>query len=363
MFILKILSNSIPPAILSKVKLKDTEKKIFREILEIDSTTGKERELADRMMDLLRSEGIEVDFVPAPRDAYHPANIIAKWGKPDVVYCTHLDTVPPYIPPVFDGDKVRGRGACDAKGQIISMYLACRRLAEAGAEDFALLLLHGEETGSFGAKEFREFPGGSLVIVGEPTDNKMVSAAKGTKSFKVTIKGKSFHSGYPQMGDSAIDRFVDFALMLRNKEFPVDPVLGATTYNIGQLISDNPQNIVSDEVVFRVYFRTTFESDVLVSDFMCSKASDHISVEALGGDMPMRFTTLPGFATSTVSFGSDAPQLTNFKNHILCGPGSILVAHRQEEFISIAEIDKAVGQYIDMYYKYKNINSNSIFQL
>lgn len=343
--------------------MKDSEIKIFREILEIDSTTGKERVLADRIVEMLRSEGIDADFVPAPCDANQPANVIAKWGTPDIVYCTHLDTVPPYISPVFEGDKVRGRGACDAKGQIISMYLACRRLVQAGAEDFGLLLLYGEETGSYGAKEYRELPGGSLVIVGEPTDNRMVMAAKGTKSFSVTVSGKSFHSGYPEMGDSAIDRFVDFALTLRNREFPVDTVLGATTYNIGKLSSDNPQNIVSDKVTFRVYFRTTFVSDTLVSDLMSSLASDHVRIEAHGGDKPMRFTTLPGFATTTVSFGSDAPQLTNFKDHILCGPGSILVAHRDEEYISIEEIDRAVDQYVDMYYMYKNRNSNSILQL
>lgn len=334
--------------------MKDSEIKLFREILEIDSTTGKERAFADRMVDVLRCEGVAVDFVPSPDDANQPANVFAKWGKPDVVFCTHLDTVPPFIAPVIDGGIVRGRGACDAKGQIISMYLACRRLASTGADNFGLLLLHGEETGSYGAKEFCKWPGGSLVIVGEPTDNKMVIAAKGTKSYGVTISGKSFHSGYPENGDSAIDRFVDIALTLRDKEFPIDTILGATTYNIGKLSSDNPQNIVSDKVSFRVYFRTTFVSDTLVSDFMSSLASDHVRIEAHGGDKPMRFTTLPGFATTTVSFGSDAPQLTNFKDHILCGPGSIMVAHRKEEYIRIEEIDKAVDQYVDMYYKYKN---------
>lgn len=334
--------------------MKESELRFFREILEINSTTGEERKLADMLLAHMRNEGIDAEFAPMPHDAIQPANVFAKWGRPDIVFCTHLDTVPPYISPAFDCDEVRGRGSCDAKGQIISMYLACRRLAAEGATDFGLLLLHGEETGSFGAKEFRTLPGGELVIVGEPTDNCMVKASKGTKAFDVTVIGKSFHSGYPENGDSAIDRFIDFAAALREKKFTNDPVLGATTYNIGKLISDNPQNIISDKVSCRVYFRTTFSSDSQVSEFMASLASNHIKIEPLGGDSPMNYLTLPGFPTTTVSFGSDAPQLTNFKERILCGAGSILVAHRPEEHIRIEEIDKAVKQYVDIYHFYKN---------
>lgn len=323
------------------------------EILETDSTTGQERKLADKLLAHMRAENIDAEFAPIPSDAFQPANVYARWGQPDIVFCTHLDTVPPYIPPVLDGDEVRGRGSCDAKGQIISMYLACRRLAAEGETNFGLLLLHGEETGSFGAKEFRELPGGNLVIVGEPTDNRMVKASKGTKAFAVTVTGKSFHSGYPENGENAVDRFIDFATVLRKKEFAVDPILGATSFNIGKLVSDNPQNIISDKVSCRVYFRTTFASDSAVSDFMASLATKHIKIEPLGGDSPMKYTTLPGFPDTTVSFGSDAPQLTNFKERILCGPGSILVAHRPDEHINIEEIDRAVNQYVDIYHFYK----------
>ena len=334
--------------------MKESELKFFREILETNSTTGEERKLADMLLAHMRNEGIDAAFAPMPHDALQPANIFAKWGQPDIVFCTHLDTVPPYIPPTFDGDEVRGRGSCDAKGQIISMYLACRRLAAEGVSDFGLLLLHGEETGSFGAKEFRTLPGGELVVVGEPTDNRMVKASKGTKAFAVTVTGRSFHSGYPEKGDNAIEKFMDFATAIREKEFARDPVLGATSYNIGKLISDNPQNIISDKVCCRVYFRTTFTSDKEVCDFMASLATNDIKIEALGGDSPMNYLTLPGFPTTTVSFGSDAPQLTNFKERILCGAGSILVAHRHDEHISIEEIDKAVNQYVDIYHSYKN---------
>ena len=71
-----------------------------------------------------------------------------------------------------------------------------------------------------------------------------------------------------------------------------------------------------------------------------------MSVKAFGGDSPTRFEVLEGFETKAVSFGSDAPQLTNCPRKILCGPGSIFVAHRQEECIRLSDIEKAVANYV-----------------
>jgi hypothetical protein len=74
-----------------------------------------------------------------------------------------------------------------------------------------------------------------------------------------------------------------------------------------------------------------------------------MSVVALGGDTPTRYEVLEGFPSKPVAFGSDAPQLTDFRHKILCGPGSILVAHRDEEYISFVDLDAAVENYIRIY--------------
>ena len=360
----------------------------FHRILSVDSTSGEEAQLADMLAVELAADGRRVELFEVGDGT---KNLLVSWGTPKVVFCTHLDTVPPYISPVLEDDVVRGRGSCDAKGQIFAMYEACKVLEAKGCTDFGLLLLAGEETGSFGAKAFNtlvsECPSvmssgvetsmqDAWLIVGEPTDNCMASAAKGTKSFEVTFIGKACHSGYPENGASAIMYFNDFMNALRSIVFPVDSVLGETTWNIGKLSSDNPQNILSDSLTCRVYFRTTFESDQMVCNIMRNiagedaklrfgkpKAQDGsdlvakdvvpwqkaMSVKAFGGDTPSRFETLPGFDTKPVSFGSDAPQLTCFQHKILCGPGSILVAHRDEEHISLADIEKAIAQYVRMY--------------
>ena len=349
--------------------------RLFIEMLEIDSTSGRERTLSDFLAQAFltgknRVEKFDVDLTQ---------NLLFSWGDPKVVFCTHLDTVPPYISPSFDetGQVLNGRGTCDAKGQIFAMWEACKALEARGEEDFGLLLLAGEETGSFGAKAFRDMhPGAEWVIVGEPTDNCMATAAKGTKSFEVTFRGEAFHSGYPEHGQSAIEYFNDFMNALRSIRFPYDDILGETTFNIGRLSSDNPQNILSPELTCRVYFRTTFESDEMVCNIMKNIAGQtaklrfgrprvqdgsdivakdvapwqaSMSVKAFGGDSPTRYETFEGFDTKPVSFGSDAPQLTNFKHKILCGPGSILVAHRPDEHVFIPDIETAIENYIRIF--------------
>ena len=305
-------------------------------------------------------------------------NLLFDWsgtGCPSFVFCTHLDTVPPYIPPevvsVRKGDilpdgkaaeeddtMVRGRGSCDAKGQIAAMYSACLRLYEEGFRDFGLLLLAGEETGSFGAKAYsKDRPGGRFVLVGEPTDNCLVTASKGTKSFEVTIPGKACHSGYPDQGRSAVDRFVRFYNALKMTRFPDDPVLGSTTWNIGKLMSDNPQNILSPEIRFRLYFRTTFVTDGFVEDILSGIFPHDASVTAFGGDTPLHyFHDVEGIETKAVSFGSDAPRINGFPMKAICGPGSILTAHTDKEYVLLYQLEKAEDQYLRIF---KTINELS----
>ncbi len=373
---------------------------LFLQMLQIDSTSGREGEFADFLVERLATSACRVEKFPVEsmtvdclEGCPRPYNILFSWGTPKVVFCSHLDTVPPYIAPTChnevqtdcgcnDSAIIYGRGACDAKGQIFAMYEACLELERRGHTDFGLLLLAGEETGSFGAKAFNSMTDKPfltddvVVVVGEPTDNFMASAAKGTKSFEVEFEGEAFHSGYPQYGRSAVMMFNDFMNALRSIGFPHDPVLGETTWNIGRLSSDNPQNILSDRLTCRVYFRTTFESDEMVcnvmkniagleaklrfgrpkaqdgSDIVAKEVADwqrYMKVTAFGGDAPTRFEVLDGFKAKPVSFGSDAPQLKCFGRKMLCGPGSILVAHRDNEHILLSDLEKAVENYIEIY--------------
>ena len=370
--------------------------RLYTQMLEIDSTSGRERGLADFLAEKFLTQknslsrfDVESMRADTPEGCGVPQNLFFSWGTPKVIFCSHLDTVPPYIAPHIDGSMATGRGTCDAKGQIFAMWEACKAMEDMGMTDFGLLLLAGEETGSFGAKAFNsvistpssvissevEISPDAWVIVGEPTDNCMATAEKGTKSYDVTFSGKSCHSGYPELGASAIMYFNDFVNALRSIVFPVDEVLGETTWNIGDLVSANPQNILSDRLTCRIYFRTTFESDEMVRNIMKNIAGpdarlrfgrpavqdgsdivaksvapwqEAMSVNLRGGDAPTRFEVLDGFPVKAVAFGSDAPVLKCFRHRILCGPGSIHVAHRPDEHIDIEDIETAVRNYIKM---------------
>lgn len=314
---------------------------LFKEILSIDSTSGQEARMSEFLYD--RLEAPQKERLPE-------GNLFLQWGTPRVVFCSHMDTVPPYIPPTFEADRVLGRGSCDAKGQIMCLYTACKELEAAGKTGFGLLILTGEETGSWGAKAFSKtgFTAPYLVI-GEPTENVMVSASKGTKSYDLTFHGKAFHSGYPEYGVSAVDLFLDFMKSLRMMDFGPDPVLGKTTWNVGLLHSDNPQNILSPELTCRLYFRTTFTSDAAVETFMKQAASANVDVVARGGDTPARYFTPDGFDAGPAAFGTDAPHLSGFAHKSILGPGTVKVAHRPDEYILLRDMETAVRQYVQLF--------------
>ena len=340
----------------------------FQELLSIDSTSGKERKVAEWLLERLQAPSKQAFEV-----GDGTLNLLLQWGTPKVVFCTHMDTVPPYIPPEGRGDVIKGRGSCDAKGQLFAMYTACKELEAEGVTDFGLLLLAGEETGSWGAKAFDKTGWGApFLIVGEPTENKMVSASKGTQSYDLLFRGVPFHSGYPQYGVSAVDLFNQFYDKLKAADFGLDPVLGETTWNVGLLQSDNPQNILSPELRCRLYFRTTFTSHDAVRQWMAAaeeafaeegvpgaslrdpvranapgapSPAKALTVTPRGGDVPARYVTLEGFESAPVAFGSDAPHLSHFGHKSICGPGTIRVAHRDDEHILVRDLETAVGLY------------------
>lgn len=342
---------------------------LFLEILSMESTSGKERELAEFLARRLAVPGCAV-FKREVGDG--TLNLLFDWsgtGKPSFVFCTHLDTVAPYIEPKFvrihagdllpDGKTaamadilICGRGSNDAKGQIFTMYSACLGLQKQGFKDFGLLLLSGEETGSHGAKAWtRDCEGGDFVLVGEPTCNKLVTASKGTKSFEVTIHGKACHSGYPENGESAIMKFAEFMDAMKKTGFAEDPVLGKTTWNIGKLESDNAQNILSPELRFRIYFRTTFLSDSVVREKLLTALPPGSDVKEHGGDAPLEyFCSVEGIESAPVSFGSDAPRLDNFKKKAICGPGSIITAHTADEYVLLSDLETALKNDIRIYH-------------
>lgn len=322
------------------------------DILRFDSTSGQENELARYIAEKYKPTNVDVEIQKTESGRL---NVFFKWGEPKIIFNSHLDTVPPYIPPVKDNDLILGRGSCDAKGQLAYLFETCKQLSGEGYDNFGMLMTAGEEDGSHGAIKANEIiKNCDFIIVGEPTENILIKASKGNWCLQFTFTGKNCHSGYPELGDNAIDKMVGFINKLNQIDFGNDKILGKTTYNIGKLESNNAHNVVSDFVTMKMFFRTTFESHNKIIDKLIMLLDDKSKMEILYSDDPMEFYTVDGFETGIVSYCTDAPSFTNIPNKLLYGPGSILVAHTSDEFIKIADLHKAVEDVKNIYKKIVN---------
>lgn len=322
------------------------------DILRFNSTSGSENELAMYISDKYKPKNSSSEIQVTDQGRL---NVFFKYGEPKIVFCSHLDTVPPYFNYRKNGDVISGRGTCDAKGQLAYLFEAYKQLIEEGYCNIGMLMTCGEEDGSQGAiRANADLKNCKYIFIGEPTENKLIKASKGNLLARIIFKGKSCHSGYPQNGDSAVERMISFINKLNAINFPKDDLLGETTFNIGKVESNNAHNVVSDSAECKIFFRTTFATDKILKKKLNEIKDDKTEFEFIYGDEPVSFYTIEGFKTDIVSYGSDAPAFTNVINKILYGPGSILDAHTDKEFVKIKDLYKAVEDVKLIYKKIVN---------
>jgi acetylornithine deacetylase len=276
-------------------------------------------------------------------------NILATAGDgPFVTLSTHLDTVPPFIPPRRDGARIHGRGSCDAKGIAASMVCAAERLRR-DAVPIALLFVVGEETthdGAHAANAWLERTGfkSRALVNGEPTESTLALGTKGAMRLVVRTEGEAAHSAYPELGWSATLALVKLLAELDTVPLPRDELLGETTVNIGSLSGGVADNVVAPSAEARLMARLVTQGDD-VFDALTRWAGGRATVERGTEVPPMRLGSVPGFATSVVAFATDIPAMPSWGTPYLFGPGSIHVAHRDDEFVEIAALVAAVDAY------------------
>lgn len=310
--------------------------------MRVDSTSGQEGAVVSLMEAMLRGRGWHVRRIAVTpgRDA-----LLATCADTiDVTLSTHLDTVPPYIAPVRDGEVLRGRGACDAKGIAASMMCAAHALRTRGVA-VALLFVVGEETTHDGAHAANGLPTTSRVIInGEPTENTLAVGTKGAMRIIVRARGQAAHSAYPHLGVSATAGLVERLAALPSLALPSDPVLGETTVNIGTISGGVADNVVAPWAESRLMVRLVSDEDEVFELFR-AWAGDRVSIEK-GVSIPaVRLGVLPGFPTSVAAYATDIPALSNWGTPYLYGPGSIHVAHTMDEYVRIADLERAVIDY------------------
>lgn len=319
---------------------------LAKQLISIESISGNEAAMADFLEDYLAKADFQVQSQPvAPKRR----NLFAATHEnPTVVFCTHIDTVPPFIAVSEDEHWIFGRGACDTKGIIAAMLMAGQRLRSQGIHEFGYLFVVGEEVDSIGAKVSNQIAGRSrYILVGEPTGNKLASGHKGIVSFTLTAKGVACHSAFPELGDSAIDKLLETIARLRKIDFVSDPELGACTINVGKIAGGSGHNIVPDEASATVSIRIVSPTETVLRKVNAC-LSDGVDLELFVRSEPQKTVTLPGFETTIISFSTDIPQLKNWGKPLLLGPGDCRVAHTSGEKILKTELEAAVEVYVDV---------------
>lgn len=320
-------------------------RRLLEDLCALDSTTGREAALLPALLPALEALGARVEvreFSPGR------CNVLATWGEPRVLFSTHLDTVPPFLPPRWEGEALFARGACDAKGQIVAQLLAAEQLR---AEGVAWLGVAGEETDSLGAREALawkdRFTSCRALINGEPTELKVATGQRGVKNLRLACCGKAAHGGSPELGHSAILDLLDWLEGVRRIPLGLDPDLGPEVWNLGTIQGGEAVNIVPDRAQALLNVRTVPGSvfQARVEALRPAQGTVELQVD----EPPCLYPALPGFERAFMPFGSDAPCLRELipdLTAVLAGPGSIRVAHTAGEHLTMQDL--AAGAHLNL---------------
>jgi acetylornithine deacetylase len=310
-------------------------------LIDIDSTTGREGEASRWLAARLRALGYTVQEQALARGC---ANVLATLDDPLVLFSTHFDCVPPFFPSRVADGRLYGRGACDAKGILAAQVAAAERLRASGERRVGLLFVVGEERGSDGAAAANAIPNRARFLInGEPTDSVLATATRGVLRVRLRASGRAAHSSVPEQGVSAIDKLVDAIVRLRALALPSDPDLGSTFYSVGLIEGGVAPNVVSPSASAEVMFRTIGSADDVLG--VLSQLEPEVGIEEVLRVRPIRMHTVPGFQTRVFPFTTDVPLLDRWGTPLLFGPGSILVAHTDGEFLALDELHAAVDAY------------------
>jgi acetylornithine deacetylase len=325
---------------------------LTRELVAIESPSYAEGEMGEFLAAFLAAREWEVEkaAVPPPNDSA-PAgprwNVYAgpPGAQPEVVFSTHMDTVPPYIALREDDRYLYGRGVCDAKGIMAAQICAAEILRSEG-QPVGLLFVAGEERDSAGAKVANQNPKGSRFLInGEPTDNRLGLASKGALRAILRATGTMAHSAYPELGESAIHKLVQALERLLCLELPVSDDVGPSTLNIGLIQGGRAPNVIADKAEAQVLTRLVSDSAPVREAIL--RACEGLADVDFTLEIPfVRLRAVPGLPTMIAKFTTDIPWLSNWGEPLLLGPGSIHVAHTPDEKIAKADLREAVEIYV-----------------
>jgi len=329
-----------------------------RQLVDIESTTGNEGRVADFLHRELSRLGYRSNQMPVEDERCNVFATSPQQARPEIVFSTHMDTVPPFISSSEDEARIYGRGSCDAKGIIAAQIEAAERLRQEGVY-VGLLFVVGEEKDSLGAKiANQQSPGCKFLVNGEPTENRMASASKGTLRVEIGSTGRMAHSAYPELGESAIDKLLAALNRLKAIQLPSVEGIGPCTVNVGVIEGGRAPNVISDKARAQLLYRLVGPSDTL-RDEIVSAVADLATAEFVLEIPFTRLRTLNGLPTMVAAFTTDIPWLGNWGEPLLVGPGSIHVAHTEGEYIEKKQLIESIDVYCSIAKKLIGIDSES----
>ncbi|KAF3912105.1 Aminoacylase-1 [Orbilia brochopaga] len=334
---------------------------LHRDLIAIPSVTGDEEAIAKFLENYLLAKNYNVELIPIASPEYPPAkkryNVLAYPAggsrNAPILLTSHIDTVPPFIP-FKDGLRaVHGRGSCDAKASVAAQIIAMEELlaANAVAEDtLALLFVVGEETTGDGMRHMNTLDmAWDAVIFGEPTELKLAVGHKGLAMLTVEAKGRASHSGYPNLGINANSHLINALYKLDHLKLPSSELLGNTTLNVGIMNGGVAANVIpafaSAEVAIRIAAKTFQEVKDIVEGALKGVEGVEATWKQPYYDPVICDHDIEGFDTIATSYGTDIPNLHGKHKKYLYGPGSILVAHGDNEKIDKSDLYEAVKGY------------------
>ena len=316
---------------------------LARSLIDIDSTTGREAAAGTWLARFLRDRGYKVAEQPVAGGRF---NVFARQDEPSrVVFSTHFDCVPPFFPSREERGMLFGRGSCDAKGILAAQITAAERLRAGGERRVGLLFVVGEERGSDGARIANQQArsGVAYLVNGEPTENRLGSATRGVLRVRLHADGRAAHSAFPELGESAIDKLLDALMVIRGLTLPEDPLLGRTHYSVGVIEGGVAPNVISARASAELLFRIV--GDAAPVRAALAVVEGLVSIEHVLDIPAVRMHTVPGFETAVFPYTTDVPLLTSWGTPMLLGPGSVHVAHTDEEHVAVDELRAAVELY------------------
>lgn len=323
---------------------------LLKEFINIESVSENEREFATYLKVLLENKGWIVKL-QILEEYPEQMNVFAyrKNSNPRFLFCTHMDTVPPFFPASETEEYIYGRGSCDAKCHIVTMLNACEKLIKEGYDDLGVLFTVCEETDHRGVKESNKLnltP--EYLIVGEPTNLKMMILQKGCINGRIECFGKKVHSGYPDFGDCAVTKLVDILYELKHTELPKDDKLGKTTINYFIDNGGVASNVLNDYSSAQLCIRCPSDVDKIIEKLekiVGEKGKLYIDAKT----SPIKLEEVKGYDFNIASYVTDLAHFHSVETKkILLGAGDIFDAHTNTEKVKKEDLSKASEMYVNL---------------